>query len=390
MLAYLRVPVGWGEIFKRTFTSANKDDLLAFAATLAYSFFFALFPALIFLVALASFFPLHGLIDQLWARAGAFVPDQVMSLITDQLKQLSNSHNSGLLTFGILVTLFSASGGMTAVIDALNHAYDIQEGRSWWKVRLIAVGLVVVLGIFTVVSLALIMVGPQLAGKVADWVHLGGAFALAWTILEWPVAFLLVVTGVAIVYYFAPDAEQDWVWITPGSFMATILWVLTSLAFRVYITHFASYNATYGAIGGIMIALLWLYLTGVVLLVGAELNAEIEHASPYGKNPGEKTPGERRKIGIAARRAWEEAQRQAAGQSAGAPGLSAASAQANCDVDKPTSAHPAKPVAAPSRTRGPATAAAPLHVSRVVLAGIVAGEFALAVWRRIRRTGTGA
>ncbi len=387
MLAYLRVPVGWGVILKRTFTSTNKDDVLAFAATLAYSFFFALFPALIFLFALASFFPLHGVIDQIQARAGSVAPQQLMDLITPQVRKLSNSNNGGLLTFGILLTLFSASGGMTAVVDALNHAYDITESRSWWKVRLVAIGLVIVLGIFTLVSFALIMVGPAVAERVADVVGLGPAVVLAWKILEWPVAFVLVASAIGIVYYVAPDADQDWVWITPGSFFATILWVLASLGFREYVHRIgeSSYAATYGTLGGIMIALLWLYISGLVLLLGAELNAEIEHASPYGKNPGEKVPGERRKIGIAAKRAWEEAEREARNQQPGTPGFAPAAAQANCDVDRPTPAHPARPVAQPRRVRA-RTAAGPLHASRLVLGAIVAGEFALEVWRRIRKT----
>jgi membrane protein len=391
MLAYLRVPIGWVEILKRTFTSTNKDDVLAFAGTLAYSFFFALFPALIFLVALASFFPLHGLIDQLMSRAGTMAPPQMMQLIADQLKKLSNSNNGGLLTFGIVLTIFSASGGMTAVIDALNHAYDIQEGRSWWKVRVTAVGLVVMLGIFTLVSLALIMVGPALAGRLANAVGLGPEFAIAWKIVEWPIAFVLVALGIGIVYWKAPDAEQDWVWITPGSLVATLLWVIASFGFRVYLEHFDSYNKTYGALGGIMIMLLWLYITGLVLLVGAEMNAEIEHASPYGKNPGEKRPGERRKIGIAARRAYEEAQRQA-GMIASRPTSPAGAAAAgggNCEVDRPTVEHPREPVAAPApayamaRARG---SGGRVGVSRMVLAGVVVAEFALAVWTKIRRT----
>lgn len=390
MLAYLRVPVGWVEILKRTFTSTNKDDVLAFAATLAYSFFFALFPALIFLVALASFFPLHGLVDQLMSRAGAMAPPQMMELIAGQMKQLSNSNNGGLLTFGIVLTIFSASGGMTAVMDALNHAYDIQEGRPWWKVRLIAVGLVIVLAIFTLVSLALIMVGPALAGRIADAVGLGPAFALFWKIIEWPIAFVLVATGIGIVYWKAPDAEQDWVWITPGSLLATILWVIASFAFRVYLAHFNSYNATYGTLGGIMIMLLWLYITGIVLLVGAELNAEIEHASPYGKNPGEKKAGERRKIGIAAQRAYEEAQRQA--RKAGA-GTAAAGGGDNCEVDRPTIEHPREPVPRPAPAYAMAhsdVAGNQVHLSRVVLAGLVVVEFAVAVWTKIRRTKAGA
>jgi hypothetical protein len=245
---------------------------------------------------------------------------------------------------------------------------------------------VIVLAIFTLVSLALIMVGPSLAGRIANAVGLGPAFALVWKIVEWPIAFVLVATGIGIVYWKAPDAEQEWVWITPGSLLATILWVVASAGFRIYLDHFNSYNATYGALGGIMIMLLWLYITGLVLLVGAELNAEIEHASPYGKNPGEKTAGERRKIGVAAQRAYEEAQRQAGKAGAGA---AAGAGGDNCEVDRPTVEHPRQPIARPS----PAYAMAhgdvthnPVHLSRVVLAGLVVAEFAVAVWTKVRRT----
>jgi hypothetical protein len=149
-----------------------------------------------------------------------------------------------------------------------------------------------------------VIVGPTLAERVADWVHLGAAFEWGWKILQWPVVFALACTGIAMIYYFAPDAEQDWVWLTPGSVLATTLWLLASLAFKYYVVNISSYAATYGALGSVMVLMLWFYISGVVILLGAEMNAEIEHASPYGKEPGEKVPGERRVIGSAAMRAW--------------------------------------------------------------------------------------
>jgi membrane protein len=130
----------------------------------------------------------------------------------------------------------------------------------------------------------------------------------AWTILQWPFVLFLVSTAIGIVYYFAPDAEQDWVWLTPGSILATLLWLTASLGSKWYIAYMGSYTETYGVVGGVMILMLWFYLSGVALLLGAELNAEIEHASPYGKAPGEKAPGQKRKIGPAAMRAWLESQ----------------------------------------------------------------------------------
>jgi membrane protein len=143
-----------------------------------------------------------------------------------------------------------------------------------------------------------------MATKMAMWMHLGTAFEWTWKILQWPVVFALASTGIALVYYFAPDAEQDWVWLTPGSIFATALWLIASLAFKYYVVNITDYAATYGAIGGVMVLMLWFYISGAVILLGAEMNAEIEHASPYGKQPGEKVPGQRRVIGPAAMRAW--------------------------------------------------------------------------------------
>ena len=122
--------------------------------------------------------------------------------------------------------------------------------------------------------------------------------------LQWPVVFILVSAGFAIVYYFGPDAEQEWVWITPGSLLATLLWLLVSLAFRVYVVNFGNFDKAYGTLGAIILTLLWFYLTGLVMIIGAEMNAEIEHASPWGKEPGEKVAGQKRRIGLAAARSW--------------------------------------------------------------------------------------
>jgi len=141
---------------------------------------------------------------------------------------------------------------------------------------------------------------------VASWFYLGPAFVWTWKILQWPVVFGLVALAIAMIYYYAPDAEQKWIWITPGSVIATLLWLLTSLAFKLYVSRFGSYNATYGAIGGVIVLMLWFYISALAVLIGSEMNAEIEHASPYGKDPGEKVPGQRKKLGAAAARAYAE------------------------------------------------------------------------------------
>ena len=333
MLAHFRVPLSWGQLFKRTYNEAIADDVLNLAAQQAYYFFFALFPALLALISFASFFPVANLVDEVVRMMGRIAPNDVIQIVRDQLIKISNSNAGGLLTLAFLLTLWSTSNAVVSMCSTLNAAYDITESRSWWKVRLIAIGLTIGLAFFILVSMTLVVAGPTLAERVANAMHLGPVFEWTWKILQWPLIFLLVATGIAFVYYFAPDAEQDWIWITPGSVLATALWVIISLGFKFYLVRFGNYNETYGAIGGVMVLMLWFYLTGIAILIGAELNAEIEHASPYGKNPGEKVPGEKKKIGTAAERDYQE--RKARGEIPVEPLPDGV----NCDVDR--AAHPA-------------------------------------------------
>jgi membrane protein len=199
---------------------------------------------------------------------------------------------------------------------------------------------------------------------VAGWFNLGTVFTWTWKILQWPVVFALVSLGIALVFYYAPDAEQKFIWITPGSIVATFLWLLTSLVFRFYVTNFGSFNATYGTIAGVVVLMLWLYVSSLAILVGAELNAEIEHASPYGKDPGEKVPGEKKKIGPLAEQAWTERKRAGTFR----PAFTAS----NCDVDKEL------PAAAPDAVREP-------RPSDWVVSGLVLGEAALLTYAKLRQ-----
>ena len=310
MLNKLQVPLTWPQLLRRTFNEAfYKDNCLGMAAQLAYYFFFALFPALLVLLAIASYFPVARLIDDMWASLGGFVPPEALQIITEQMQKISNAEQGGLLTLGMLTALWSSSAAMTAIIDTLNAAYDIEEGRPWWKVRLLAIGLTVGVALFIIVSFALILVGPSVATWIADTTGLGPVFEWTWKILQWPLAFSLVALGLALIYYFAPDAEQDWVWLTPGSIFATVTWLLASLGFKYYVASMGAYTESYGLVGAVMVLMLWFYISGLVILLGAEMNAEIEHASPYGKDEGEKVPGEKRKLGTAAMRAWMERRR---------------------------------------------------------------------------------
>ena len=335
MLTPFPLPLSWRELLRRTTKEAIADDVLNLAAQQAYYFFFALFPALLALLSIASFFPVHNLVDEVVTMLGRLAPPDVIKIVTEQLTKISGTNAGGVLTFAFLFTVWGTSSAVVSMVSTLNAAYDIIEGRSWWKVRLIAIGLTLGLAFFILVSVTLVVAGPTLAERLAQSLHLGPVFEWGWKILQWPLIFAMVSSAIALVYYFAPDAEQDWVWITPGSILATTLWVLISLSFKFYLARFGSYEA-YGAIGGVMVLMLWFYLSGVAILIGAELNAEIEHASPHGKNPGEKVPGQRKKIGAAAIRDYEE--RKARGEFE----VEAVPDVVNCDIDRPVAPPPSE------------------------------------------------
>jgi membrane protein len=287
-----------------------QDDGLGLAAQLAFYFFLALFPALLALLAIASFMPIEDFTGNVTNMLAPVAPAAVIEIIRQQMIEIGQSDSAGLIGVGFLGAIWSSSAAIVAVISAMNKAYDIEDSRPWWKVRLSAIMLTILLAVFTVLSFLLIVAGPEIAEAAARRFGLGDAFVWTWSILRWPIAFCLVAFGIGLIYYIAPDADQDWVWITPGSLLATALWVLASLGFRFYVVNFGNYDAAYGTIGGIIVLMLWFYLSGFVVLVGAEMNAEIEHASPWGKDAGEKVPGERRSLGAAAARAYAERQKE--------------------------------------------------------------------------------
>ena len=300
--------LSWSELTRRTWHEVVDDDVFGLAAQLSYYFFLALFPAILFLLALASFFPLSNVTDDVGRSLGPFVSPQVLQLIEEQMRRLANNENGGLLTFGVAGALWSSSAALVSIVGALNRAYDIEEGRPWWKVRLIAIGLTFGVAAFVLLALSLVLVGPTVAERLGSTTGWGAPFEWAWLVLQWPLVFALVATGIGLIYYFGPDADQDWAWITPGAIVATILWLVISLCFKLYVANFTDYEGSYGTVGGVIVVLLWFYVCGIAILTGAEVNAEIEHASPYGKAPGQKTGQGKRLIGARAARAFRQQQ----------------------------------------------------------------------------------
>ena len=276
------------------------------AAQLAFYFFLAVFPTLLFLVSLLSYLPVEPAIGAVLLELDTFLPSDVLALIREHIDQVLAGNSGGLMTFAIAGAIWSSSAAMTAIISALNRAYDIKESRAWWRMRLLAIALTITLSLFVVIAFGLVVGGGDLGRWTAEQLGAGDAFAVTWAIVQWPLALLLVVFAVDLVYYLAPNADTEWVWVTPGSLLATGLWLLASIGFKMYVLNFSNYAAVYGAIGSVIVLLLWFYMSGFALLVGAELNAEIDKALDAQRARQDAT--DRKKIGPAADRAYLQRQ----------------------------------------------------------------------------------
>jgi membrane protein len=278
MFDYFRPPVTWRHILTQTRREFDDDNCLGLAAQLAFYFLLALFPALLFLVALLGYLPIENAFGELLAALRSVAPEELIALLRGQLDQIGGGNHSGLLTLGIVGAIWSSSAAMVAIIDALNRAYNVAEWRSWWKRRLLAISLTVALAVFILIALSLVIVGPALALRIAHWLGMADTVAILWSLVRWPVILSLVIVAMDLVYHFAPNRRGSWVWVTPGSLVATALWIVTSVVFKLYVTNFGTYAATYGAIGGAIVTMLWFYFSSIAMLVGAELNAVIEEA----------------------------------------------------------------------------------------------------------------
>jgi len=271
--------LSWSGLAKRTWHETMEDDLLGRAAQLAFYVLLALFPALLFLTAMLGLFPLRPIIPELLSRMRYVLPADALSLLGKYLEQVVAGSGSGILSLGLLGALWASSSGLTALMETLNVAYDVEETRPFWKVRLIAIAMTVGLAGFIILSTILVLSGERIGQWVADWAGLGQAFASAWAMFQWPVALGLMLVAISIIYYVAPNVRQDWRWVTPGSVFAVALWLAVSLGFKAYVEHFGDYNAAYGSLAGIIVLMLWLYWGGVALLIGAEMNSEIVAAA---------------------------------------------------------------------------------------------------------------
>ncbi len=286
---------------KRAVQEFQRDDALGLAAQLAYYLILALFPFILFLVAVLDTFSNPEFARKVLVYLQQVMPTQVFEIIDGYVNGFLSNESSapGLLSVGILGTIWAASGAFSAIINALNKAYDVEETRPYWKVKGIAILMTIGLSGIILTGVLLLVAGPPIGEAIAAYFGLDNVFEVTWNIARWPAALLFLVLTVALIYYFAPDAEQPFRWITPGGFIGVFLWILASLAFRFYLsTGFNSYSATYGSIGAVIILLLYLYISSLAILFGAELNStlvrmkqeisgkEILDAEPANEKPG--------------------------------------------------------------------------------------------------------
>ena len=274
-------------VLVRTVKEFLDDEMSTYASALAYQMLFSLFPFLLFLIALIGFLHLPDFFSWLRLQSELVLPPQALEQVNPVIDQLQQS-KGGLLSVGIVIALWTASAGVRLMMSAMNAAYDVPEGRPVWK--RIPLSIIYTVGIagMLLVAAALMVLGPQVMEWIAAQVGMQEVIVTVWTILRWPAIIILMMVAVALIYYVMPDVKQQFRFITPGSVLAVVVWILASLGFAYYVKTFADYNAMYGSIGAIIVLLLYFYISAAVLLLGAEMNAVIEHMSSEGKNPGEK------------------------------------------------------------------------------------------------------
>src|SRR5215216_1391000 len=289
----VEVPVaenlGLVDFLKLTYKEMNEDHIMAFAGNLTYKGLFAIFPFFTFLLSLLGLFNATDLVNTMVDKLSGIAPQSATKFIEGQLLSITQSQAESAFTFGaiisILLALWGVSGAFRSVMEAMNVMYEVEEDRPFWKVY----------GLSIFGSLVLVVFGESIGVTVADLVGLGSVFATIWSIVQWPVVACVVLFAFALIYYFAPAARQRFRWISPGSLLAFIFWLIFSLLFSLYASTAGSYNETYGSLAGVIILMLYVYYSALIMLVGAEINQVIEWHIPGGKAEGERIPEDDRK-----------------------------------------------------------------------------------------------
>jgi membrane protein len=284
----------WWQVLKRTGKQFQTDNLSDWAAALTYYGILSIFPGLLALVSSLSFLG-KGTTNTVISTLTGFMPPPAKPIVEPAIANLQNAKGAASVAaiIGIGLAVWSASGYIAAFMRAANAIYDVPEGRPFWKTLPLRLGLTIIIGAILVVSAFAVVLSGKLAEVIGRTLGIGQTAVTIWDIAKWPFLLVLVSLAFALLYYLAPNAKHSgFRWITPGGVLAVVLWVIASAAFALYLTTFASYNKTYGTMGGIIAALVWLWISNIAILLGAEFDAELERerAIAGGMKPADQEP----------------------------------------------------------------------------------------------------
>ena len=257
-------------IWRRT----NDHNVFGAAAELAYFFMLALFPMLIFLTSLVSSF--SGARQSILGALSRVMPGDAMGIVRAALDDAISNRSGGLISIGILGTIWAASAGVSALNSTLNTVFDVKETRPYWRVKGIAIALTLALSVLVVIGLLLVMFGDRFGTWAAGRLHLSGFLTVGLAVLDYVVGFGLLLAGLEVAYYFGPNKKRQWRWVTPGAFVAVAAVLIVSIMFSIYLRFAPSYSATYGSLGAFVVLMVWLYLMSLVIMLGAEIDSQRE------------------------------------------------------------------------------------------------------------------
>lgn len=267
------------QLLKRVYAEITDDAVVDAAAALGYYFMLALFPLLIFLVSLLGTFGSENLVKNLLTSLQTVMPGDVYKLLGGEIDRIMKTSSGSLLTFGAVATLWAASSGVVSLIDGLNRAYDVTDSRSFVKRRLIALGLTVTLAVLIICGSVMLVMGDKISLLLAKWTGLEWMKSSA-MVINFVLGLGLMFAGLEIIYYAGPNVKnQKFAWISPGSIVGVVVFILSSVGFSLYVRFSGGYGATYGSLGAVIVLMLWLFLLGLAIVLGGEINAEIAAAA---------------------------------------------------------------------------------------------------------------
>jgi membrane protein len=272
-------PGDWLEILKRAARSSLDDNVPMIASAVAYGSFFAIPSVLLLVVGLFGLFSGPDTVAELMNRLGAVMPAEATQLLGDSLRRLSEQNSTSLLfaALGLVLAVWSVSGAMTTYMAALNAAYEREDRRGFVRKRLVALVMAAVIAVAVLLVGVLLIFGPHIEHWLGDALGIERPLSWIWWVAQWPILAIGLLSAFAVVLYFGPDVEhRRWQFITPGSVVTLVLWLVTSGAFAVFTSYFASYNKTWGSLSAVIVTLTWLWLSALALLFGGEVNAEVE------------------------------------------------------------------------------------------------------------------